>query len=146
MINVFILDCKKEIDDFVQQTIDIDLPVISMPTLMRRVMNVLRVEDLGMFSKMALYQAARDYIVQRDQCILDEFFGNDEMDRLYSALLKLADAIRIKLRHHHAYVNGQFPFTFQKFMHNGTFYLTRRDQASTIAHHPRHTGGGAGIA
>jgi len=137
VINAFILDCKKEIKEFRAATIDVDLPVIAADVLIETLIDILNEEKLDNSS---VYVAAGRYIAKTDMYIQ---YDTETTIRLYSAMLKLAGAIRNKLRQHHAYVDGQFPFTFTKSFHHGTLYLTRkREAASTIAHHPRHTGGG----
>jgi len=141
MKNAFILDCKHEVNVFLAETIDIDLPRISTECIMEMLIDVLNVDGLD---KRDIYRLAEMYIQSDDMYIQYE---PDALTRLYSSMLKLAGAIRNKLLHHHAYVDGQFPFTFTKSIHHGTFYLTRKREAtSTIAHHPRYTGGGVRTA
>jgi hypothetical protein len=137
MKNAFILDCQKEVKQFLAETIDIDLPSIATECIVEMLIDVLNDEGLD---KRDIHAVATMYIQTDDMYIQYE---PDALTRLYSSMLKLAGAIRNKLRHHHAYVDGQFPFTFTKSIHHGTFYLTRkREAASPIAHHPRHAGGG----
>jgi len=124
MKNVIILNCKKEIERFVVDAIDLDLPSIALPVILEQIVDILNHEDLD---KRDIHGAACNYI---NNCKMDLFYDPVQLDgaenHLYSAMLKLAGSIRNKLRHHHAYVDGQFPFTFKKIIHDGTFYLTRR--------------------
>lgn len=140
MINVFILDCHDAIKQFVGETVDLDFPVIEMPTIMRDVMAVLENEEPEATD---LHSAACHYIYDHTGHIdhFDPYVYEGMEDRLYSAMLKLAGRVRNKLRHHHAYADGHFPFTFTKFVNDGTFILTRKREADgSFAHHPRHTG------
>jgi hypothetical protein len=47
--------------------------------------------------------------------------------RIYLEVLKLASAIKNKMRAHNAYGSGEFPYDFKEFLNDDTFYLTRRD-------------------
>jgi hypothetical protein len=145
MKNAFILDCDHEVKKFIIDTIDIDLPPINVEVILEDIVEILNQEDLnGQRSSRFVYWATAKYIGESDVSIQ---YDNEAEMRLYSAMLKLTGAIRNKLRHHHAYVDGQFPFTFTRLIQNGTFYLTRkRDAANANAHHPRHTEGGIGTA
>lgn len=132
MKNAFILDCNEEVKKFIVETIDIDLPVISVPVILEDIVEILNQEDMG---DRYVYWATSKYIGESDIAIQ---YDNEAEMRLYSAMLKLTGAIRNKLRHHHAYVDGQFPFTFTKLIQNGTFYLIRKREANSVPHHPRY--------
>jgi hypothetical protein len=128
MPQFFILQCKEEIAQFKADTIDLDMPVIhrtGMNSIVGDIVDAIS-GDQSQTNNLGIRNAVVYYLYEHSAGRDDDYLLSGVELRLYRAAMRLGSAIKNKLKLHHAYVDGTLPYTFEKFITNDTFYLTRK--------------------
>lgn len=131
MCTVFILQCKEGLAAFQATLADVEMPIVDVDAAVQVIMEALEHENHEKEIHRVVNQIAREERLFEH----DEYDSGDVANRLYAASLRLAGAIKNKLHEHHAYVDGQFPYTFQKFLNHDTFYLRRKPDVPVASIH-----------
>lgn len=124
--SIFVIQCRDELASFRAAMVEIDMPVVDMPKMMKIIFEALARDEWipGQIGEKTIIGIVTYLFEQLDAMDIQ---NQGPGGRVYLEILKLAGAIKNKLRAHNAYGSGEFPYEFKEFINDDTFYLKRRD-------------------